>query len=77
MGCRVNGPEEARHADFGIAGGRGEGVLFVHGAKVATAPEDELVEALFGRIEAELGRPAATPSPDSRHGHGHDQEMAS
>ena len=39
MGCRVNGPEEARHADFGIAAGRGEGVLFDHG-EVATLPED-------------------------------------
>ena len=61
MGCRVNGPEEARHADFGIAGGRGEGVVFAHGAKVATAAEDELVETLFERIDAELGRPAAAP----------------
>jgi (E)-4-hydroxy-3-methylbut-2-enyl-diphosphate synthase len=55
MGCRVNGPEEARHADFGIAGGRGEGVVFVHGVKVAAVPEAELVEALFERIDAELG----------------------
>ena len=57
MGCRVNGPEEARHADFGIAGGKGEGVVFVHGDKVATVPEAELVEALFERIDDELGRP--------------------
>ena len=56
MGCRVNGPEEARHADFGIAGGRGEGVVFAHGVKVATVPEGELVEALFERIDAELAR---------------------
>jgi len=55
MGCRVNGPEEARHADFGIAGGSGEGVVFAHGVKVATVPEAELVEALFARIDAELG----------------------
>jgi len=54
MGCRVNGPEEARHADFGIAGGRGEGVVFAHGAKVATVSEDRLVEELFARIDAEL-----------------------
>ncbi len=59
MGCRVNGPEEARHADFGIAGGRGEGVLFVHGAKVATVPEERLVEALFERIDAALESPIA------------------
>jgi len=51
MGCRVNGPEEARHADFGIAAGSGEGVVFAHGRKVATVPEDELVEALFRAIE--------------------------
>ena len=56
MGCRVNGPEEARHADYGIAGGRGEGVVFAHGVKVATVPEGELVEALFERIDAELAR---------------------
>jgi (E)-4-hydroxy-3-methylbut-2-enyl-diphosphate synthase len=54
MGCRVNGPEEARHADFGIAAGRGEGIVFVHGEKVATVPEAELVAALFARIDAEL-----------------------
>jgi (E)-4-hydroxy-3-methylbut-2-enyl-diphosphate synthase len=56
MGCRVNGPEEARHADYGIAGGSGEGVLFAHGKKIATVPEAELVDALFARIDAELGR---------------------
>ena len=71
MGCRVNGPEEARHADFGIAGGRGEGVLFVHGAKVATVPEERLIEALFERIDAELdgqlveNSAAARPSGES------------
>lgn len=50
MGCRVNGPEEARHADFGIAGGAGEGVLFAHGERVATVPEAELVEALLAAM---------------------------
>ncbi len=50
MGCRVNGPEEARHADFGIAAGAGEGQIFVRGRRVATVPESDLVEALFGRI---------------------------
>ncbi len=57
MGCRVNGPEEARHADFGIAAGRGEGIVFAHGEKVATVPEGELVAALFERIDAELAGP--------------------
>jgi (E)-4-hydroxy-3-methylbut-2-enyl-diphosphate synthase len=55
MGCRVNGPEEARHADFGIAGGAGEGVVFAHGRKVATAPESDLVDTLLGQIKAERG----------------------
>ena len=39
MGCRVNGPEEARHADYGIAAGAGEGVLFDHGERVEALPE--------------------------------------
>jgi len=53
MGCAVNGPGEARHADFGIAGGYGEGVLFRHGEVVGKAPEGELVERLFKMIDAE------------------------
>jgi (E)-4-hydroxy-3-methylbut-2-enyl-diphosphate synthase len=52
MGCSVNGPEEARHADYGIAGGAGRGVVFAHGVKVAAVPEAELVDALFAAIRA-------------------------
>ena len=51
MGCVVNGPGEARHADVGIAGGNGEGVLFRHGQIVAKVPEDELVPQLMKLIE--------------------------
>lgn len=51
MGCIVNGPGEARHADVGIAGGKGEGVLFRHGEIVARVPEDELVPRLMKLIE--------------------------
>lgn len=51
MGCVVNGPGEARHADVGIAGGNGEGVLFKHGEIVAKVPEAELVPALMKLIE--------------------------
>jgi len=54
MGCRVNGPEEARQADFGIAGGRGEGVVFARGRKVAAVAEERLVEALFAEIDRAL-----------------------
>lgn len=46
MGCAVNGPGEAKHADYGIAGGMGEGVLFKKGVQVGKAPEDRLPEAL-------------------------------
>ncbi len=52
MGCRVNGPEEARHADYGIAAGAGEGVLFDHGERVETLPEGQLVDALLARVRA-------------------------
>ncbi len=51
MGCVVNGPGEARHADVGLAGGKGEGVLFQHGEIVARVPEDQLVPGLMKLIE--------------------------
>ena len=50
MGCRVNGPEEARHADYGIAAGAGEGVLFDHGERVEALPEGQLVDALIALV---------------------------
>lgn len=46
MGCVVNGPGEARHADIGLAGGKGAGVLFRAGEVVGTTSEEEMVEAL-------------------------------
>ena len=51
MGCVVNGPGEARHADVGLAGGKGEGVLFKHGQIVAKVPEDQLVPELMKLID--------------------------
>ena len=56
MGCEVNGPGEAREADFGIAGGKGEGLLFRHGEILRKLPEAELVDALVAEVEAEVGR---------------------
>ena len=56
MGCRVNGPEEARHADFGIAGGVGEGILFAHGERVGLVREELLVDELFALIDGQLER---------------------
>ena len=47
MGCAVNGPGEARDADLGIAGGRGRGIIFRRGEKVAAYPEDELFDAFL------------------------------
>ena len=46
MGCAVNGPGEAKHADFGIAGGIGEGYIFKKGEIIARVPENELIEKL-------------------------------
>ncbi len=46
MGCAVNGPGEARHADFGIAGGIGEGYVFKKGEIIARVPEDQLLDEL-------------------------------
>ena len=50
MGCAVNGPGEAREADVGIAGGKGEGLLFRHGEIVRKVPEDQLAQALIEEI---------------------------
>lgn len=46
MGCAVNGPGEAKHADFGIAGGIGEGYIFRKGEIIARVPENQLLEKL-------------------------------
>jgi (E)-4-hydroxy-3-methylbut-2-enyl-diphosphate synthase len=51
MGCVVNGPGEAREADFGIAGGKGRGILFKKGEIVKRLPEEELLNALLEEIE--------------------------
>ena len=51
MGCAVNGPGEAREADIGIAGGKGEGLLFKKGEVLYKVPEEKLVDALMDEIE--------------------------
>ncbi len=50
MGCAVNGPGEAREADVGIAGGKGEGLVFRHGEIVRKVPEEQLADALIEEI---------------------------
>ncbi|RJP75364.1 MAG: flavodoxin-dependent (E)-4-hydroxy-3-methylbut-2-enyl-diphosphate synthase [Candidatus Abyssobacteria bacterium SURF_17] len=57
MGCAVNGPGEASRADYGVAGGRGRGVIFRHG-KVTRRNVDEasIIEALLSEIDELKGR---------------------
>lgn len=51
LGCAVNGPGEAKEADIGIAGARGEGLLFRHGEIVRKVPEAIMVEELKKEID--------------------------
>ncbi len=60
MGCVVNGPGEAREADFGIAGGDGEGLLFKKGQIIRKLREDELL----GALKAELDKFAGSDKAD-------------
>lgn len=50
MGCAVNGPGEAKHADIGIAGGVGEGLLIKKGKIIRKIPQDEIIEELKKEI---------------------------
>ncbi|HEV2952885.1 MAG TPA: flavodoxin-dependent (E)-4-hydroxy-3-methylbut-2-enyl-diphosphate synthase [Candidatus Dormibacteraeota bacterium] len=52
MGCVVNGPAEARHADIGVTGGRGKGVIFKHGQHYRTVLQEELLAVLLAEIDA-------------------------
>ena len=52
MGCVVNGPGEARDADIGIAGGKGEGLIFRKGEIVRKVKEEEIVSELLKEIES-------------------------
>ena len=51
MGCAVNGPGEAREADIGIAGGKGEGLIFKKGEIIKKVNENELLAALLEEID--------------------------
>ncbi len=51
MGCVVNGPGEAREADIGIAGGKGEGLIFKNGEIIKKVKEENLLEELLNEIE--------------------------
>lgn len=47
----MNGPGEAREADIGIAGARGEGLLFRHGEIIRKVPEETMVEELKKEVD--------------------------
>lgn len=51
MGCPVNGPGEAREADYGIAGGKGNGLIFKKGQIVKKVPEEMIIDELFGILK--------------------------
>jgi (E)-4-hydroxy-3-methylbut-2-enyl-diphosphate synthase len=51
MGCVVNGPGEAREADVGLAGGKGEGLIFRKGEILRKVPEEKLIDELFIEIQ--------------------------
>ncbi len=55
MGCAVNGPGEAREADFGIAGGDGYGLFFVNGEPVEKIPENSIVKKLIDETKRHAG----------------------
>ncbi|WP_028775381.1 flavodoxin-dependent (E)-4-hydroxy-3-methylbut-2-enyl-diphosphate synthase [Shimazuella kribbensis] len=65
LGCAVNGPGEAKEADIGIAGARGEGLLFRHGEIIRKIPEAQMVEELKKEIDklAEEYRQKENPTP--------------
>jgi len=56
LGCAVNGIGEAKHADFGIAGAKNEGVVFAHGKALKKVPTEKLVDTLFEQIDLSLDR---------------------
>jgi (E)-4-hydroxy-3-methylbut-2-enyl-diphosphate synthase len=56
LGCAVNGIGEAKHADFGIAGAKNEGVVFAHGKAIKKVPTEKLVDTLFEQIDLSFDR---------------------
>lgn len=61
MGCTVNGPGEAREADYGIAGGKGQGAIFKKGKIIKWVSEGKLVDELMGVIKNDLS-PVSSPT---------------
>jgi len=51
MGCPVNGPQEAKRADIGVAGGKDSAILFKKGEIIKTIPQDKIMEVMKQEIE--------------------------
>jgi (E)-4-hydroxy-3-methylbut-2-enyl-diphosphate synthase len=51
LGCAVNGIGEAAEADIGIACGKGEGILFIHGKQIKKIPEDKFIQTILEEVE--------------------------
>lgn len=66
MGCVVNGPGEGQIADFGIAGGRGQGIIYRLGKVLKKCRDEEMVDELFKAIDAWIaaGRPREEVDPE-------------
>ncbi|MFD1772546.1 flavodoxin-dependent (E)-4-hydroxy-3-methylbut-2-enyl-diphosphate synthase [Paenibacillus rhizophilus] len=69
LGCAVNGPGEAREADIGIAGARGEGLLFRYGEMIRKVPEADLLSELKKEIDAIVVHYEATGEIPGRKAH--------
>lgn len=69
LGCAVNGPGEAREADIGIAGARGEGLLFRYGEMIRKVPETDLLSELKKEIDAIVVHYEATGEIPGRKAH--------
>ena len=63
MGCVVNGPGEGAHADIGIAGGKGRGILYKKGQVVRSMDEAELLPAIIAELEQIAAEDAAATTP--------------
>ncbi|MFQ6674291.1 MAG: flavodoxin-dependent (E)-4-hydroxy-3-methylbut-2-enyl-diphosphate synthase, partial [Fidelibacterota bacterium] len=64
MGCAVNGPGEATHADMGIAFGKGGGLIYKDGKKLGRVEESESIDRLMELLEEEAVKPGANSRPD-------------
>jgi (E)-4-hydroxy-3-methylbut-2-enyl-diphosphate synthase len=66
MGCVVNGPGESEHADVGLAGGGGVGVIYRKGKQVRRVAEAQMVDALIDEVKHILGEGPGLGAQGSR-----------